>query len=248
MGEWKKTQCNLCAVACGIEVKVENNKIIDVRPDKTSPQSRGYCCRKGRSAKYFVDHEDRLLYPKKRVGDHYERISWEQAYKEIAEKANSIIKKHGPRSFALIGGGNPSVQTPSATALPLLKGIGSQYVFNAIGTEFMGYWWSCGRILGDQMHYLEPDDRNIEVIIYWGSNSYVSHQMPFARETCRQFSESADKMMIVIDPRLSETARMSDMHIMPALGSDSLFIRALISLILEKGWQNQKRDGKIKNL
>lgn len=90
MSEWKKTWCNLCAVTCGLELEVENNKIINVRPDASSPRSNGYCCRKGRTAKYFVEHGDRVLYPRKKVGDHYERISWEQAYREIAEKANAI--------------------------------------------------------------------------------------------------------------------------------------------------------------
>ena len=91
MSEWKKTWCNLCAVTCGLEMEVENNRIINVRPDPSSPRSNGYCCRKGRSAKYFTENRDRLLYPKKRVGDHYERISWEQAYKEIGEKARAIV-------------------------------------------------------------------------------------------------------------------------------------------------------------
>ena len=239
MGEWKKTWCNLCAVTCGLELEVENNKIINVRPDPDSPQSNGYCCRKGRTAKYFVDHKDRVLYPRKKVGDHYERISWEQAYKEIAEKANKILAEHGPRSFAIIGAGTAAVQTPAATAAPLLTATGSQYIFNPIGVEFMGDWWSHGRILGDQNHFLEPDHENIEVMIYWGSNAYVSHQMPNSKRICREFSENPNKTVIVIDPRLSETARMADMHIMPALGSDALFLRALIALILEKGWEGK---------
>lgn len=240
MGEWKKTQCNLCAVSCGIELFVEDDQIIDVRPDMDCPQSGGYCCRKGRNAKYFVNHDDRLLYPKKRVGDHYERISWEQAYSEIAEKMNRILKKYGPRSLAIFGGGNPAVQTACATALPFMKATGTQYIFNAIGTEFLGCWWSYGRIIGSQMHYLEPDESNTEVMIYWGSNAYVSHQMPFAKKTCREFSEDPNKMVIVIDPRVSETARMADLHIMPALSTDSLLLRALIAFILEQGWQKQE--------
>lgn len=65
MSEWKKTWCCLCAVTCSLEMEVENGKIISVRPDPTSPRSNGYCCRKGRSAKYFVDHGDRVLYPRK---------------------------------------------------------------------------------------------------------------------------------------------------------------------------------------
>ena len=239
MGEWKKTWCNLCAVTCGIELEVENNKIVNVRPDPDSTRSNGYCCRKGRTAKYFVDTKDRILYPRKKVGDHFERISWEQAYREIAEKANKILAEHGPRSAAVIGAGTAAVQTPSATAAPMLMAMGGQYIFNPIGVEFMGDWWSHGRILGDQCHFLEADDENAEVMIYWGSNAYVSHQMPNARRICREFSENPEKLEIVIDPRLSETARMADMHIMPALGSDSLLLRALIALILEKGWENK---------
>ena len=240
MGEWKKTWCNLCAVTCGLEMEVENNKIINVRPDPDSPRSNGYCCRKGRCAKYFVDHGDRLLYPKKRVGDHYERISWEQAYREISEKAKKILDMHGPRSFALMGGGTPADQTASGTAAPLLMAVGSQYITNPIGVEFMGCWWSSGRIFGSQIHMLEPDDKNCEVIICWGGNAYVSHQIIDSKRIWREFSEDPDKMVIVVDPRLSETARLADMHIMPANGSDALFLRALIALIIEKGWQNQE--------
>lgn len=33
-------------------MEVENNKIISVRPDPDSPRTKGYCCRKGRTAKY----------------------------------------------------------------------------------------------------------------------------------------------------------------------------------------------------
>jgi len=239
MSEWKKTLCNLCAMTCGLEMEIEDNRIINVRPDPASPSSECYCCRKGRSAKYFVENSERILYPKKRVGDHYERISWDQAYREIAEKANAILKAHGPRSAAIIGGGGGATGAAAATARPFLQAIGSQYFFNPIGVEFMGIFWSCGRIFGDQFHPLEPDDKNCEVLIFWGSNSYVSHQLPNARPMIREFSQNPDKMVIAVDPRLSETARMADMHIKPRPGSDSLFLRALIALILEKGWQNR---------
>ncbi len=239
MGEWKKTLCNLCAMTCGLEMEVEDNIIISVRPDPDSPSSECYCCRKGRTAKYFVESSERLLYPQKRVGDHYERISWEQAYAEIAAKANAILKAHGPRSAAIIGGGGGATGAAAAPVLSFMKAIGTQNIFNPIGVEFMGFYWSCGRIFGDQFHPLEPDDKNCEVIIYWGSNSYVSHQIPNAKKIIRAFSESPEKMVIVVDPRLSETARMADMHIMPVPGSDVLFLRALIALILEKGWQDR---------
>ena len=119
MGEWKKTQCNMCAVSCGLELEVENNKIISVRPDKDSPKSKNYCCRKGRAVKYYQDNAERLDYPLKRVGDEFVRISWEQAYSEIGAKAKEILDKYGPRTFAIVGGGLPSAQGEGPVALTL---------------------------------------------------------------------------------------------------------------------------------
>lgn len=240
MSVWKKTQCDMCAVSCGIEVEVENDEIINIRPDPDSPRTSTYCCRKGRAAKYFVHNEDRLNYPLKKVGDHFERITWEQAYAEIAEKANKILKEHGPRAFALCGGTLASEQSDAAIAKTFTyAAIGTQYWYGPIGLEFLGSWWSHGKVLGHQMYFTEPDEARNEVLILWGSNSYVSHQVADARKVIRKFSKNPEKMVITVDPRLSETARMSDMHIPLRNGTDALFIRALIALILEKGWQAQ---------
>jgi len=42
--EWKRTSCVLCGNQCGIEVRVENNKIVRVRGDQDNPISKGYVC------------------------------------------------------------------------------------------------------------------------------------------------------------------------------------------------------------
>jgi len=75
MGEWKKTGCVLCAQNCGIEVEVENNRIVKVRGDQDNPRSKGYVCRKGMKIMYHQHHEDRLQYPLKRTEKGFERIS-----------------------------------------------------------------------------------------------------------------------------------------------------------------------------
>ena len=41
-----KTSCPLCGRNCGLEVQVEDNQIVKVRPDKDNPKSEGYLCRK----------------------------------------------------------------------------------------------------------------------------------------------------------------------------------------------------------
>ena len=240
MGEWKKTQCSICGVSCGLEVEVEDNRIISCRPDKDSPRSHGYACRKGRNSKYLVEHADRLDYPMKKVDGKFVRISWDQAIQEIGQKLRTIVDEYGPRAVCGIGGASGGGQSEMVFLKGLINGLGGQYIFNPIGFEFMGDWWSHGKIFGDQMFFTEPDDTGCEVMVLWGSNSFVTHQMGEARKNIREHSEDPDKLLITVDPRLSESARISDIHIANRPGTDALMLRGLIALILRKGWENRE--------
>jgi len=238
MGKWEKTACGMCAMSCGLEMEVEDNRIVNVRPDPDNPHTKNYCCRKGRAAKYFQDNTDRLNYPLKRVGGEFVRISWEQAFTEIAARQKQIMEQYGPRATAVVGEALAATHSGSALATAFRRLVGTNYYYTPVGIEFMGMHWSHGKILGGH-HWLEPDEDRNEVLVLWGSNSYVSHQMVNSRETIRHFSEDPHHMVITVDPRLSETARMSDMHVAPRPGSDALLLRAMIALILQEGWQNQ---------
>jgi anaerobic selenocysteine-containing dehydrogenase len=87
-----------------LEVVTEGSKILRVRSDKDNPRSRGYICRKGADIAYFQNKPERLKFRLKRIGDRFERISWNQALDEIAAKLKEIVAQHGPRSFAYVGG------------------------------------------------------------------------------------------------------------------------------------------------
>ena len=47
--ETKKTFCRFCHVFCGLEVDVQDNRVIAVRGDHDNPVSEGYTCPKGRA-------------------------------------------------------------------------------------------------------------------------------------------------------------------------------------------------------
>ena len=103
MGEWYKTGCVLCPQNCGLEILVEDNRMVKVRPDKDNPRSEGYVCRKGLNVPYHQHHADRLTHPLKKVNGEFQVISWEQAIDEIAEKLRKILDTYGPRSLAYMG-------------------------------------------------------------------------------------------------------------------------------------------------
>lgn len=239
--EWKQTCCYNCGVCCGLEVQIKDNKIVNVRPDKASMRSLGgYCCRKGRAMKYFQHNKNRLDYPMKRVGNEFVRISWEQALSEIGEKVKEIKGKYSPKAFGVYGVGLAVDQVPMFPLHNLKDLLGTQWAFNPLSVEFVSPWWANGKVLGKQFPPPEGEAFESEVYICWGANTYVSHNVGNARLAIRDAAENPNRMFIAVDPCLTETSRMAQMHIMPKNGTDALLIRAIITLILQNGWEDKE--------
>jgi anaerobic selenocysteine-containing dehydrogenase len=237
MSSWKKTGCVCCAQNCGLEVMVEGNRIVKVRPDKENPRSEGYCCRKGLKIAHYEHHADRLRTPLKRVGSEFKEISWDQALDEIGEKLKTTVQAYGPQSLAYMGGGGQGCHFEAAFGVRLLRGLGSHYHYNALSQELTGYFWVNGRALGRQYLGTLPDHKDTDMLVAVGWNGWMSHQMPQARRHLKRISEDPNKLLVVIDPRRSETAQRADMHLAVRPGTDALLFRAMISIILREGWE-----------
>ncbi|NLN37989.1 MAG: molybdopterin-dependent oxidoreductase [Smithella sp.] len=240
MGTIHKTGCVLCPQNCGLQIEVEANRIVKVRADKTNAKSEGYVCRKGMNVAYHQHNADRLQYPLKKVGGKFERISWDQATDEIAAKLKSIVGTHGPRSFAYMGASTQGCHFEAGFGIRLMRGLGSQYHYSALGQEFAGAFWVIGHTHGRQYLHDSPDVDNADVLFTLGWNGMQSHQMPQAPVKLRRFSKDKNKVLIVVDPRKTETAELADIHLPIRPGTDSLLLKAMISIILKEGWENKE--------
>jgi anaerobic selenocysteine-containing dehydrogenase len=173
------------------------------------------------------------------VGDRFERISWDQAIDEIADKLKEIVERHGPRSFAYMGGGGLGCHFEAAFGVRLLRGLGSQYHYSALAQEFSGMFWVHGRMFGRQYIHSVPDTAETDLLLAIGWNGMQSHQIPQAPRRLQRISKDPDKLLIVVDPRLSETAKIADIHLPIRPGADALLLKAMIAIILDEGWENK---------
>ncbi|MBW1774524.1 MAG: molybdopterin-dependent oxidoreductase, partial [Deltaproteobacteria bacterium] len=240
MSEWKKTFCPLCYHNCGLEVQTAGHQITKVRPDKNHPRTRGYVCRKGLKVAHYQDHKDRLTAPLKRSGDQFIEISWEQAISEIADKLRDIIDRHGPRALAYMGGGGQGCHMEAGFGRNLLTALGSQYHYSSLAQELSGSYWVNGRAYGRQSIHLGPDLDRAKNFLVIGWNGYVSNAgVNRARKRIDAFAKDPEKQLIVVDPLLSETAKRADKHLQLRIGTVALFLKSLIAIIIQEGWENR---------
>jgi len=241
MSDWKKTACVLCYHNCGLQVQTEGNKILKVRADKNHPRTKGYMCRKGTRLAFYQSHKERLTHPLKREGNNFKRISWDQAITEIAAKLKEILSHYGPRALAYMGGGGQGSHVEAGFGRTLLTALGSQYHYSAIAQELSGLFWVNGRAYGRQNLHTGTDLDRARNFLVMGWNGYVSNAgVNRARERIDEFAKDPAKRLIVVDPLRSETAARANMHLQPRIGTIALFLKSLIAIILQQGWENKK--------
>lgn len=243
---WQKTSCALCSQNCGLEVRVENNRIVKVKPDKDNPRSEGYICRKGLNIGCHQHNADRLTHPLKRSADGFERISWEQATEEIAARLKPLLDQHGPRCLAWVLSGQ-GCHFGLGFADCFGRMLGSKYNYTALGQEHTGRFWAHGIALGSQGLSFGQDYANTDMLMAVGWNPMMSHQTPQARRKISKMAKDPDKLLVVVDPRISETAAIADIHLALRPGTDALLFRSMIAMVINEGWHNQEYIGKYVN-
>ena len=97
-----------------------------------------------------------------------------------------------------------------------------------------------GLTFGSQLLELSPDYKHTEMLMAVGWNGMMSHQIPQARRVFTGISKDPDKLLVVIDPRLSETAKIANIHLALRPGTDALLLKAMIAIILREGLHNQE--------
>ncbi len=241
MGEWKHTMCTVCAQCCGIEAYVEDGVITRIKGDESSPRSEGHLCRKGRNFNNLIYSQDRLEYPMKKVNGEFVRITWDQAMDEIAEKVTAVLKEHGPRALGVHNACHFSDVTGAAVAYNIfLALVGCQNYFTDLAAELTGLWWSCGKMLGNQGFWIHPDYENCDVAVCCAWNPMQSNQTTNGKRVTYEIASNPDKTLIVIDPKVTETARMADYHLRIRPGTDMVLWRAMLALVIQEKWYDQE--------
>lgn len=238
-----KSSCRICIGTCGVRLTIEDGRVTQVRGDKEHVLSRGYACIKGLGAADAMNAPDRILHPMKRnaAGD-WERISFEQALDEIAEKMAAIIAEEGPESAALFKGTQAYLNVSAAPMLEAFqRAIGSPSFFTTMTIDQSAKFVGMNRIgmWGAPMHHFH----DAEVMMLCGGNPLVSLSVqgviPF--NMTKQFRDAKARGMklIVIDPRLTETAQVADIHLQVRPGEDPTLMAGILREILVQSYEDK---------
>lgn len=241
MLETKKTFCRFCHVFCGLEVDVEDNKVIAVRGDHDNPVSEGYTCPKGRAEAERINHPDRVRRSKKRVNGSFEDIDTLQATAEIGEKLKRIVAEHGPESVAVYvgcGGHRTAAGGPWYVA-KWLQAFGSPRLYTSLTIDSPSLIIAFDRLFGGPLPLSVFDIDRADSAMFVATNPVVSHlwSMPQSNPSTRLKKALARGLkLVVIDPRRCDVAEKAHVHLQVKPGEDATLLACIIREIIENKW------------
>ncbi len=229
-----RTTCPYCGVGCGVLARRDAAGKVTVRGDPEHPANFGRLCSKGSALGETVDLEGRLLHPEVEG----ERVSWEQALDAVADGFQSVIRKHGPEAVAFYVSGQLLTED-YYVANKLMKGfIGAANIDTnsrlCMSSAVAGYKRAFG---SDTVPCNYEDLERAKLIVLAGSNAAWCHPVLYQRMVQAR-KDNPDLMVVVIDPRRTNTCDIADLHLPIAAATDTTLFNGLLVYLADQGESN----------
>ncbi|MBD3145445.1 molybdopterin oxidoreductase family protein [Microbispora bryophytorum] len=220
------THCPYCALQCGMYVAKG-----EITPREDIPANAGGLCQKGWTAAELLTSPERLTTPLL----HGSPVSWDEALDYVATRIGAIRAAHGPDAVAVFGGGgltNEKAYQLGKFARVALRT--SQIDYN--GRFCMSSAAAAvNRAFGMDRGLPFPitDIARAGAVLFAGGN--VAETMPpFVRHLTAM--RSGGGRLVVVDPRLTQTAKMADLHLQVTPGTDLALALGLLHIAIAEGY------------
>jgi anaerobic selenocysteine-containing dehydrogenase len=225
------TTCFNCESACGLlaHVAKDDLTVTKVEGNPAHPGSRGRNCAKGPATINQLDDPERILHPMRRAGargsGQWERVSWDDALDDIASRIRAAIVDDR-RDEVMYHVGRPG-EDGFAERFLLAWGVDGHNSHTNICSSGarLGYslWGGYDRP--------SPDHANAKAIVLLSSHLETGHYFNPHAQRIMEAKQSGAKL-VVVDPRMSNTASHADLWIAPWPGSEAAILLAVASYLL----------------
>ena len=227
------THCPYCGVQCGINLLVENEKVVGFEPRYDFPVNEGRLCPKGVTAYLQIHHPDRLMHPLIKRNGHFEQASWDEALDLVVSKFKEIQAKYGKDSIGVYSGSSLTTEKTYLAGKFARVGLGTRFV------DYNGRLCMVSAAAGNNKAFgidraANPwDDIPLaEVLILAGTN--CAETFPVLNKYLWQQRDNGG-IWIIVDPRETATARQGDIHLQLKPGTDVAVANGMLNVIVREG-------------
>lgn len=230
-----RTTCGYCSVGCNLDVLVEDGVPLKVLPAKDYPVNQGKTCTKGFNLIKALEAPDRALVPtlRDRATGIRRELGWDQAAQIFVERFKAIQAAHGPESVAFLSTGQIPMEEQALLGAVAKFGMGIRHgdgnTRQCMASAVVAYKQAFGF---DAPPFTYTDIEQSDCLIFLGANPAIAHPILWQRLK----NNTLQPTVVVIDPRLTETAKEATLHLPIEPKSDLTLLYTLAQVLVDRGW------------
>ncbi len=230
--------CGYCGTGCSLRVHLKDEQATNLTPTSEYPVNLGMACPKGWEALTVLDSPDRATTPLLRdSAGKMKPVAWNEAMRSFTDRFKKIQSEHGPHSVAFLSTGQITTEEMAFLGALAKFGMGMLHgdgnTRQCMASAAVAYKQSFGF---DAPPYTYADFEESDVIVLVGSNLCIAHPIMWERVMRNPHSPE----IIVIDPRMTETAMGATQHLAIAPKADQSLLYGIARILIENDWIDQQ--------
>src|SRR5919106_1200376 len=228
------TVCGFCSVGCSLDVNVKDGVAVSLTPTKDYPVNLGMACPKGWEALTPLRAPDRATTPllRRAKGQPQEPVDWPTALDAMVTRFKAVQAEHGPEAVAFISTGQIASEEMALLGALAKFGMGMVHgdgnTRQCMATAVVAYKQAFGF---DAPPYTYADFEESDVLVFVGATPCIAHPILWER-VCRNRHAPT---IVVIDPRVTETAAAATQHYPLRPKSDLVLLYGIAHLLIRDG-------------
>ncbi|MBD3675113.1 MAG: molybdopterin-dependent oxidoreductase [Planctomycetaceae bacterium] len=229
--------CGYCSTGCSLRVHLKDGEAVNLTPTTDYPVNLGMACPKGWEALSVLDSPERATTPWIRNSrGELKPTDWHTAMHAFVDRFQTIQHEHGQDSVAFLSTGQMPTEEMAFLGALTKFGMGLKHgdgnTRQCMATAVVAYKQSFGF---DAPPYTYSDFEESDVIVLVGSNLCIAHPIMWERVMRNPHSPE----IIVVDPRMTETAMNASLHLPLQPKSDQTLCYGIARILIENGWINE---------
>lgn len=220
-----RSVCGFCSTGCGLKLHLKDGIAINATPDPDYPVNLGTACPKGWEALTPLDSSDRATTPLLNG----QPVDWPTAMEAFCDRMKAVMAEHGPESAAFISTGQIMCEEMAFLGSLTKFGMGMIHgdgnTRQCMATAVTAYKESFGF---DAPPFTYADFEESDVLVFIGANPCIAHPIMWQRV----LRNKRQPEIIVVDPRMTETAMAATQHYAIKPKSDLTLLYGIAHLLI----------------
>jgi anaerobic selenocysteine-containing dehydrogenase len=227
--------CGFCSTGCSLDIHLQNGVAVNLTPTGDHPVNLGMACPKGWESLTPLAAPDRgttplLRHPKT---GRLAPTDWDEAMQVFTLRFKALIDQHGPESIAFLSTGQICTEEMALLGALFKFGMGGLHgdsnTRQCMATAHVAYKESFGF---DAPPFAYADFEESDVLVFIGSNVCIAHPILWQRV----LRNRKQPEIIVVDPRVTETAMNATQHLALKPRSDLTLLYGIANRLIQNGW------------